>query len=89
MPKEWEWWTMTQAVVRFSNGDQSIKERCIRLQRHCDGDEPRRIYMDVQIPDKPFTKAELFFWNAGSNKTVLVDDLYLDLSRLRSITGAQ
>jgi hypothetical protein len=78
-PKEWDWWAMTQFVVRFRDGDKVVKERMIRLQRHVDGSEPKQIWLDAAIPDKPYSEIEIFFWNAGSNKTVRLDDLYAEI----------
>jgi hypothetical protein len=70
---------MTQFVVRFRDGDKVVKERMIRLQRHVDGSELKQIWLDAAIPDKPYSEIEIFFWNAGSNKTVRLDDLYAEI----------
>lgn len=74
-PKEWDWWEMTQFVVRFRQGDKIVKERMIRLQRHVDGQEVKTIFFDTQIPEQPFDRVSVLFWNAGSQQTVRVDDL--------------
>jgi hypothetical protein len=50
----------------------------IRLQRHVNGNEVKDIYFDTKRPNKDFDKIELLFWNAGSNKTVLLDDVGLE-----------
>lgn len=78
-PKEWDWWAMTQFVIRFREGDKVVKERMIRLQRHVDGSEAKQIWLDAAIPDKPYSEIEIFFWNAGSNKVVRLDDLYAEI----------
>jgi hypothetical protein len=77
-PKEWDWWAMTQFVVRFRQGDKIVKERMIRLQRHVDGGEVKSIYFDTKIPTQPFDRVTVLFWNAGSNKTVRIDDLTVE-----------
>jgi len=81
-PKEWDWWQMTQFVVRFRQGDKVIKERMIRLQRHVDGQETKTIFFDTKIPKEPFDRATIFFWNCGSGKTVRIDDLKAELFEL-------
>jgi hypothetical protein len=77
-PKEWEWWAMTQFVVRFKQGDKIIKDRMIRLQRHVDGSEEKRIFFDTKIPTESFDRATIYLWNSGSNKTILLDDLQVE-----------
>jgi len=78
-PKEWETWKMTQFIVRFRQGDKIVKERSIRLQRHVDGSEPKAIFFDTRLPEQSFDRATVFFWNPGSDKTVWVDDLRVEL----------
>jgi len=89
-PKEWNWWQMTQFVVRFYNGDKIVKERMIRLQRHVDGSEVKTVFFDTKVP---FTsgligmsppncdRAVVLFWNSGSDKTVRLDDLKVEMFR--------
>lgn len=76
--KEWNWWQMTQFVVRFYQGEKVLKERMIRLQRHVDGSEVRPIFFDTKIPEKPFDRAVVLFWNSGSGKTIRLDDLKVE-----------
>lgn len=78
-PKEWEPWRMMQFIVRFRQGDKIVKERMIRLQRHVDGSETKAIFFDTRLPAKSFDRATVFFWNPGSDKTVRVDDLKVEL----------
>ena len=77
-PKEWNWWQMTQFVIRFKRSDNIIKERVIRLQRHVDGGEVKTVYFDTQLPGAGFDKMEVLFWNAGGDKTVRLDDLKVE-----------
>lgn len=74
-PKEWDWWRMTQFAVRFQQGDKIVKERMIRLQRHVDGGEVKAIFFDTRLPDRPFDRAALLFWNAEGDKTIRLDEL--------------
>ncbi len=77
-PKEWDWWSMTQFVVRFQQNGKIVKDQMIRLQRHVDGNEQRLIYFDTSIPNQPFDKVSVLFWNADSKKTVRIDDLRVE-----------
>lgn len=77
-PKEWDFWRMCQFVVRFYDGDKMVKDRLIRLQRHVDGNEVRSVFFDTKIPNKPFTRAVVYFWNADSDKTVRIDDVVIE-----------
>ncbi len=74
-PRESETWRMAQFVLRFRLGGKIVKDRMIRLQRHVDGTETKAIFFDTRIPDKPFDRVSVLFWNAGSDKTLRVDDL--------------
>lgn len=77
-PKEWEFWKMTQMVVRFYAGDQLVKTNFIRLQRHVEGDgQTKSIFMDSKIPDGA-KRATLQFWNADGDKTIRLDDLRVE-----------
>lgn len=77
-PKEWEFWKMTQFIVRFYDGDKKIKERMIRLQRHVDGPESKTIFFDTQLPKQFFDRTTVFFWNADGDKTIRLDDLRVE-----------
>lgn len=76
--KEWDVWKMTQWVVRFSNKGQRVKENMIRIYRLLDSGQTRELYIDAKLPKKPFDRIEVFFWNAGSPKLLLVDDLQVE-----------
>jgi hypothetical protein len=77
-PKEWDWWSMTQFIIKFYQGDKMIKERMIRLQRHVEGGEEKRVFFDTTLPTEPFDRATVLFWNTGSNKSILLDDLQVE-----------
>jgi len=74
-PKEWEWWRMTQLIVKFYDRDRVVKEAMIRLQRHADGEEMRTVFLDTRLPDQPFDRAAILFWNADSDKQIRIDAL--------------
>lgn len=77
-PKEWEWWLMTQMIVRFSAGGEKVKDNMLRLQRYADTGITKTVYLDTQIPDRPFDKVTVFFWNGEGQKAIWLDDLTIE-----------
>lgn len=77
-PKEWDYWRMAQFIVKFQDGERTVKERMIRLQRHVDGSEVRTVFFDTRLPDQPFTRAAVLLWNSDSDKTLRADDLRVE-----------
>lgn len=73
--KEWDWWRMTQAVVKFVKDGAIVKENAIRLQRHVDGGEWKTIAFNTALPTKPFDRAVLYFWNGESDKAIRIDQV--------------
>jgi hypothetical protein len=73
-PREDFWWAMTQLMVRFYDGEKMVQERAIRLQRHVESDEIKRIHIDAKAPKKPFDRVVVTAWNADSGATVRLDD---------------
>lgn len=72
--KEWNTWQMTQYILKFYRNDQEIKSRLIRVQRLLHDGETQNIGFESQIPEDADTMGVLY-WNAGSNKSILMDDL--------------
>ena len=70
---------MTQLVVRFSDQGKKIKDNMMRLQRYADGDEVKLVFLDTQIPQEPWDKLTIFFWNADGEKTIRLDDLSVEV----------
>jgi hypothetical protein len=81
--KEWDDWKMTQFTVRYiqkdGTGSKIVKERMIRLQRFVQGSELKSIFFDTRIPDEPFNQVTVFCWNPGSNTTVRLDDVRVEV----------
>lgn len=73
--KEWDTWRMTNFTVRFLNGKQVVKQKLIRIQRILSQNQWKRIWVDVELSEKPFTHIEVTFWNAESTKAIFIDDL--------------
>ena len=76
--KEWEFWKMTQFVVRFYDGDKKVKERMVRLQRHVDNTEQKTLFFDTRLPAQYFDRATVLFWNADGDKTIRLDELQVE-----------
>ena len=77
--KEWNFWQMTQFIVRFVNGQEVVKERAIRVYRFLDSGEDKRLYIDSAFPDQAFDKVAVFFWNADGGKPIAVDELKIEV----------
>ena len=73
--KEWEYWKMTQFIIRFKNKDQIVKERMIRLHRYLWENNERNIYFDIRQPEAGFDKISIEFWNATSDKEIIIQNL--------------
>ena len=77
--KEWNFWQMTQFIVRFVNGEEVVKERAIRVYRFLDSGETKRLYIDSEFPEQPFDKVMVFCWNADGGKPLAVDELRIEV----------
>lgn len=76
--KEWDWWRMTQFMLRFYKGEKIIKDRMIRLQRHVGNTEVKTVWFDTRLPKQDFDRAVVLFWNAEGDKTIRLDDLRIE-----------
>ncbi|HRD82541.1 MAG TPA: hypothetical protein PLL53_17400 [Saprospiraceae bacterium] len=76
--KEWDTWKMAQLIVRVKNNDEAVHERAIRVFRLLNDNETKEIYLDLRLPDRPFNRAEVFFWNADSDKPLAIDQLRVE-----------
>jgi hypothetical protein len=76
--KEWNFWQMTQVLVKYYKGDQVIKQNMARPQRFMVDGQIKDFFFDVKSPKEPFTKATVLLWNADSQKEILFDDLYVE-----------
>lgn len=72
--KEWDLWRQTQFIVKFYNGEQEVQANMIRIYRFIEDGESKEIYLDAKTP-KSFSKISVFFWHAGSDKELWIDDL--------------
>ncbi len=77
--KEWDMWRMTQMIVILKNHQEVVKQKFIRIQRHLDDNQTKRIFIDVEYPTIPITDIELLFWNGDGSKKVKVNNIKLEL----------
>jgi hypothetical protein len=73
--KEWETWKMAQMGVKFYKGENLVKENVIRLHRIMNHGETRAVYIDSNVGEVQFDEIRIQFWNPGSHRTVIIDDL--------------
>ncbi len=64
--------------MRVKNNDEAVHERAIRVFRLLNDNETKEIYLDLRLPDRPFNRAEVFFWNADSDKPLAIDQLRVE-----------
>jgi hypothetical protein len=76
--KEWNFWLMSQVVVRFWNGNQVIKTNIYRPQRFLIDGQMSDLYFDVKVPRELFTKAEVYYINASGQKEFYIDNLIIE-----------
>jgi hypothetical protein len=72
-------WSMTQFIIVLKKGDQDVKGFFIRPQRIMNEGETKRIWLDAKVKRYDFDKIIVSIWNGGSDKTVLVDDLEVEM----------
>jgi hypothetical protein len=73
--KEWEVWRMAQMNVRFFRAGEMVKDQMIRLHRIMDHGETREVTLDADMRGIPFDSMRIQFWNPGSDKETIIDDL--------------
>jgi len=81
--KEWEVWRMTQMIVQFKNKEEIIKKRIIRIQRQIGENNWQPNWTDMRLPTEDFDTLQITFWNAGSSKTLFIDDLMVETYEIR------
>lgn len=66
---------MTQMNVQFLKDGQSVKDQVIRLHRIMDHGETREVTLDSDLRGTDFDAMRIQFWNPGSDKVTVMDDL--------------
>ncbi len=72
--KEWDVWKQSQFIVKFYFQEKEIQDNMIRVQRFFDNSEEKNIFLDA-IPPKSWDKMKVYFWNAGSDKQLIINNL--------------
>ena len=73
--KEYDIWKMTQFVVRLMNKDKVVKENMLRVYHFLDKGQTKDLSLDMELPSATFDSVNIFIWNAGSEQSLLIDDL--------------
>ena len=71
-------WAMTWHTVRLKNGDKTVKERGIRVQRFLNHRERKQIYIDMTYPKEKVTHIEITPWNVG-DKPISITDVKVEV----------
>ena len=66
---------MGQMVVKFLRGEQVVKDNMIRVHPLMNHGETRTLFIDSDVRNLQFDEIQFQFWNPGSNKRVVIDDL--------------
>ncbi len=77
--KEWDVWRMAQFRVYFYKGDKRIKKKIMRIYRFLHDNQPHRLHFDVKYPKSDFDKLGIQFLNMKGNKTLLIDELKVEV----------
>lgn len=73
--KEWQLWNIPQFVVHYYKNGKEIKTGMIRIDRFINEGETKDLYIDTRIPDEEIDTVGISYWNADSEKELLIDDL--------------
>jgi len=73
--KEWELWKMTQFIVHFYKSGKEVKVGMIRVYRFLNDGENKELYIDIRVPHEDIDTAAVSFWNAESDKPILIDNI--------------
>ena len=73
--KEGTDWSMTQFIIEFRKGNETLRSNMVRPHRLMGDGEKRTIWLDAKVPKGDFDNVNVRFWNAGGNKKMLIDDL--------------
>lgn len=81
--KQWDLWKMAQVVCKFTLNENTVKYESIRIHRVMEHGDRKIIHMDVKVPRTRYDMMEVYFWNAGSQKKVIIHDLTIENYQLR------
>jgi hypothetical protein len=73
--KEWDTWKMPQFILRFYKDGKIIKTNMIRTARAMSDGETKELHFDASIPKENPHRCTILFWNAASDKKILIDKI--------------
>lgn len=73
--KEWDMWKMPQFIIKFYRSGTVSKTNFIRISRLLSDGEEKYIKIDARVPKGKTDSVSVLFWNAGSEKQVLINHL--------------
>ena len=73
--KEYYLWGMAEFIVRLVNKNKLVKENMIRVYRVLEPHETKAIALDMKLPDVHYDSVNIYFWNAGSDKPIWINNL--------------
>jgi len=69
---------MTQCQVSLYKDEEIISSKMIRIQRHLHDNVTNHIWIDLEIPNQQPDQLKLQWWNADSDKTVIIDNVTIE-----------
>ena len=76
---EWNVWKKAQFILNFKKDGKIVKGFFLRPQRIMSENETKKIWLDVKISKLNFDKLSISLWNADSDKTLIFDDLSIEI----------
>ncbi len=73
--KEFDIWKMTQLTVQQKFDGKARRTRMIRLQRHINPNETKKVYIDVKKPRSEIDEIVVYLWLANSTKPVGINQI--------------
>jgi hypothetical protein len=73
--KEWDLWRMPQFIIKFYRSGAVCKTNAIRISRLLSDGEEKYIKIDALVPKGNIDSVSVLFWNADSEKQVLINKL--------------
>ena len=72
--KEFEWMKQAQLMMRFYRYNHEVQSNFIRIYRCLHSDDKEEVYIDA-VPPVTWDKLSVQVWNAGSRRTLFMDNL--------------
>jgi hypothetical protein len=73
--KEWDIWKQAQFILKFTKQNIEIQNNVIKVHRFIADGETKNIYLDALNPTNKWDTLSIVFWNAESDKELLIDNL--------------